>query len=57
MAEYICPQDIQDHYKEDPGEARMMLAEWLLNLDLKVGDRIWEPEEGWHEKTAETKWQ
>ena len=28
MAEYICPQDIQDHYKEDPGEARMMLAEY-----------------------------
>lgn len=51
MMEYMCPRSIQDLFEESPESARVRAIEWVISLDLQIGDRVFLPEIGWCTKT------
>lgn len=54
MITYVCPEEITDLFKTDPGKGRFKAIVWAMGLDLKIGDKVWMPEIGWVEYTADS---
>lgn len=46
---YECPETIARLFDTNKPLGRLEAVKWVQTLDLKIGDRVWLPEIGWHE--------
>lgn len=52
VREFFCPDHITDLFDDDETlpEGRRQAIAWAKGLDLREGDRVWMPNEGWTKK-------
>ncbi len=48
--EYVCPKEIEALFETEElaqNVGRQAALDWIISLDLQIGDRAWLPEGGW----------